>query len=338
MPYTVLHCTVLFFYYNCATGEKDFITAVIIRQQQAVSGTGTATNPRIRRSIFSMPERQELNRIMNVRSELTLQTAVLPIGDFAYLGTFKHESGKIYSVKVIAKVKAAQRKIDMRLLDERIFLSALRGFGNCVPKIVSTFQDSRVAMLLYEDIFCCDLAAAMTAGAITDTQKPYYAACVFAAVTALHNNGLMHRFVTPEAVYITTKGVPMLSDMRYSKRMDGSKSFTICGDTLFFAPEIIRQQGYDYSVDLWAFGILLFEMYEGVGPFGPSDVEDTVIFTACTAHKEGCVPFTDKTPALARSVIGTMLRPDPQTRGGYLDSKVVTSMPYFAVRAMRSGM
>jgi hypothetical protein len=29
--------------------------------------------------------------------------------------------------KVIAKCKAAQRRMDMRLLDERIFLSALRG-------------------------------------------------------------------------------------------------------------------------------------------------------------------------------------------------------------------
>ena len=34
-----------------------------------------------------------------------------------------------------------------------------------------------------------------------------------------------------------------LSDMRYSKRMDGSRCFTICGDPLYFAPEIIRQQG-----------------------------------------------------------------------------------------------
>lgn len=31
--------------------------------------------------------------------------------------------------------------------------------------------------------------------------------------------------------------------MRYSKRMDGSRCFTICGDPLYFAPEIIRQQG-----------------------------------------------------------------------------------------------
>ena len=49
------------------------------------------------------------------------------IGDFAYLGTFRHDTGQVYSIKVIAKYKAAQRRMDMRLLDERIFLSALQG-------------------------------------------------------------------------------------------------------------------------------------------------------------------------------------------------------------------
>lgn len=47
-------------------------------------------------------------------------------------------------------------------------------------------------------------------GAIGKTLKPYYAACILAGIIALHNNGLMHRYVTPEAVYVTAKGVPMV--------------------------------------------------------------------------------------------------------------------------------
>jgi hypothetical protein len=31
--------------------------------------------------------------------------------------------------------------------------------------------------------------------------------------------------------------------MQYAKRMDGSKSYTICGDPYFFAPEIVSNQG-----------------------------------------------------------------------------------------------
>ena len=30
----------------------------------------------------------------------------------------------------------------------------------------------------------------------------------------------------------------------------------------YFSPEMIGQQGYDYCVDLWAFGILCFDLYE----------------------------------------------------------------------------
>jgi len=50
--------------------------------------------------------------------------------------------------------------------------------------------------------------------------------------------------------------------------MTGKKAFTICGDPDHFAPEIVTGSGYDYSVDLWALGVLFFEMLHGQLPFG----------------------------------------------------------------------
>ncbi len=67
--------------------------------------------------------------------------------------------------------------------------------------------------------------------------------------------------------------------------MDGSKSFTICGDPLYFAPELISNQGYNYGLDLWAFGVIMYEIYEGVTPFGNNDSEETQVFKAITAFK-----------------------------------------------------
>jgi serine/threonine protein kinase len=43
--------------------------------------------------------------------------------------------------------------------------------------------------------------------------------------------------------------------------------------------------GYDYAADLWAFGILMFELYEEQGPFGSEDQEETQLFTAITTLK-----------------------------------------------------
>jgi serine/threonine protein kinase len=201
-----------------------------------------AAHIRREKSIFSNSEKQKLSRIAT-RSDIVLDNPILPIGEYGYLGNFYHKSGKLCSVKVVAKKLAAVNKMDSRLLQERQFLAALQGSSNCVAKVVSTFQDEKLAFLMYEDVFTCDLAAAMAADALTAPAKVYYAACIYSALHALHNHGVMHRFINPEGIYITVKGVPKLADLRYAKRMDGSQSFTICGDPLFFAPEIIRQQG-----------------------------------------------------------------------------------------------
>ena len=77
--------------------------------------------------------------------------------------------------------------------------------------------------------------------------------------------------------------------------MNGSKHYTICGNPLFFAPEMVSQQGYDYSVDLWAFGVLFYEIYEGIVPFGNIDADETVIFKSILAYTNGeKLSFTNK--------------------------------------------
>lgn len=79
--------------------------------------------------------------------------------------------------------------------------------------------------------------------------------------------------------------------------MDGSLSFTICGDPLYFAPEMVAHKGYDYSVDLWAMGILLYELYEDCSPFGNSDTEETAIFSKSSSsiysYSCSCTDSTD---------------------------------------------
>lgn len=68
------------------------------------------------------------------------------------------------------------------------------------------------------------------------------------------------------------------------RQLIGAKAFTVCGDPLYFAPEIITQRGYDYGADIWSFGCLLHDMYEGNTPFGGPDTEETTVFKAITGH------------------------------------------------------
>ena len=40
------------------------------------------------------------------------------------------------------------------------------------------------------------------------------------------------------------------------------------------APEILQRKSYDYTVDIWGLGILLFELVHGYSPFRAKKLED----------------------------------------------------------------
>lgn len=51
----------------------------------------------------------------------------------------------------------------------------------------------------------------------------FYSACVKSAVVFLHEEGFIHRNVTPHCVYITDAGYCQLADLTCAKKMDGNK-------------------------------------------------------------------------------------------------------------------
>ncbi len=114
--------------------------------------------------------------------------------------------------------------------------------------------------------------------------------------------------------------------------MDGSYCFTICGDPLYFAPELVTQQGYDFGVDIWAFGILLYELYEGSSPFGTSETDETTIFRAISAYRPEKLVF-NKAPAAAKKLITDVLKFAADDRCGYKDVYSIKSSDFFSGKA-----
>jgi serine/threonine protein kinase len=42
------------------------------------------------------------------------------------------------------------------------------------------------------------------------------------------------------------------------------------------APEMIQEKPYDYKVDVWALGILLYELIQGIAPFRGDNGQDVI--------------------------------------------------------------
>ena len=118
-------------------------------------------------------------------------------------------------------------------------------------------------------------------GQFTESEASYYFVQSLLAVEYLHTNHIMHRDIKPENLLMDTKGNLKLTDFGWSALNNNRLRQTYCGTVDYMAPEMSSGKPYDYKVDIWSLGVLLYEMtqgnlclYQGKPPFEGSTSEE----------------------------------------------------------------
>lgn len=107
-------------------------------------------------------------------------------------------------------------------------------------------------------------------GGLHERYAAFYAACLMTALEYLHRRGVLYRDLKLENLVLDADGYPKLIDFGLSKpdaTRTTERNATMCGSAEYMAPEILQHKPYDQRVDVWAFGILLYEMLFGTTPF-----------------------------------------------------------------------
>jgi len=150
------------------------------------------------------------------------------------------------------------------------------------------------------------------------------------ALEAAHEQGIIHRDLKPANIKVRADGTVKVLDFGLAKALDpgartghdvaNSPTLTahatqqgfIVGTAAYMAPEQARGRAVDRRADIWAFGVVLYEMLTGRRAFDGEDSSDIIASVLRSEPEWTAVPAS--TPARARELLMRCLVKDPRQR------------------------
>ena len=165
-------------------------------------------------------------------------------------------------------------------------------------------------------------------GKMTSSQVQYFIAELLVALEHIHSKRVIHRDVNPTNVLVDNEGHVALADFGISRSFgarpicsDASNApnpfatSTECGTPVYNSPEVAWSRDYSFEADLWAVGVIMYQMLTHRLPFGLAGCEatgwgigDAIRFVPLT------VEDSDKIDKIAFDFMDRVLKKDVKDR------------------------
>ena len=148
------------------------------------------------------------------------------------------------------------------------------------------------------------------------------------ALEAAHEKGIVHRDLKPANIKITPDGIVKVLDFGLAKAasgdtatadlqsppitVGGTQEGIILGTAAYMSPEQARGRTADKRADVWAFGVVLYEMLTGRQAFGGETTSD--VLAKVIEREPDWTALPASTPPRLRELLRRCGRKDPKTR------------------------
>jgi len=206
---------------------------------------------------------------------------VLGSGQFGVVyGGAHRKSNRPVAIKVIDKMRFPSKQAD-QLKNEVCILQNLSHPG--VVNLERMFETPERIFVVMEKLKgdMLEMILSSEKGRLSERITKFIVTQILVALKHLHSKNIVHCDLKPENVLLSTNAeFPQvkLCDFGFA-RIIGEKSFrrSVVGTPAYLAPEVLRNKGYNRSLDMWSVGVIIYVSLSGTFPFNEDeDINDQI--------------------------------------------------------------
>ncbi|XP_069494606.1 serine/threonine-protein kinase D1 isoform X2 [Ambystoma mexicanum] len=206
---------------------------------------------------------------------------VLGSGQFGIVYGGKHrKTGRDVAIKIIDKLRFPTKQ-ESQLRNEVAILQNLHHRG--VVNLECMFETAERVFVVMEKLHgdMLEMILSSEKGRLPERITTFLVTQILVALRHLHFKNIVHCDLKPENVLLASADpFPQvkLCDFGFA-RIIGEKSFrrSVVGTPAYLAPEVLRNRGYNRSLDMWSVGVIIYVSLSGTFPFNEDeDIHDQI--------------------------------------------------------------
>ncbi len=217
-------------------------------------------------------------------------------------------------------LKFLSRRISLDSVEKERFLQEARAAASLNhPHIAQVYAIEEVGdevFIVMEYINGKELRTVINEAELNLGEKKSIAIQIAEGLQAAQNKGIIHRDIKSGNIMLAANNSVKIMDFGLA-RIEGAPQITKTGTTIgtvsYMSPEQLKNNQVDKRSDIWAYGVVLYELFTGLLPF--QGIYEAAIMYAIT--EEAPVPpsnVTESIPEEIEAIIELCLKKDPDVR------------------------
>jgi TolB-like protein/Tfp pilus assembly protein PilF/predicted Ser/Thr protein kinase len=232
-------------------------------------------------------------------------------------------------VVYLAKDTKLERKVAIKLLPhyiainseerERFKVEAKAAAALNHPNIATIYaieESDHEIFLVMEYIDGIELKDKVKSGLMSTDDVIKISGQIAEGLESAHNKGIIHRDIKSQNIMITSDGKVKIMDFGLAKIKGGSQLTKIgstIGTVAYMSPEQAKGEEVDQRTDIWALGVILYEMLTGKLPF-EGDYEQAVIYSILNELPKPITMQRTDVPETILKISDRLLQKNPDQR------------------------